>query len=68
VLGVCLGLGYRGCEEGEDNSLGVFIAGCIWFSTLELTVYENSGERIVQLGSNGKKEYGTKVFLEFSII
>jgi hypothetical protein len=24
--------------EGEGNSLGVFIDGCIWFSTIEFTV------------------------------
>jgi hypothetical protein len=43
---VCLGSGCRGCGEGEGNSLGVFIVGCIWFSTIEFTVYENNGERI----------------------
>jgi hypothetical protein len=43
---VCLGSGCRGCGEGEGNSLGVFIVGCVWFSTIEFTVYENRGERI----------------------
>jgi hypothetical protein len=46
-VGVWLGSGYQGCGEGEGNSLGVFIAGYIWFSMVEFTVYENSGERIV---------------------
>jgi hypothetical protein len=32
--------------EGEGNSLEVFIDGCVWFSMVEFTVYENRGERI----------------------
>jgi hypothetical protein len=46
VGGVCLGSECRGCGEGEGNSVGVFIAGCVWFNMVEFTVYENSGERI----------------------
>jgi hypothetical protein len=26
--------------------VGVFIAGCVWFSTVEFIIYENRGERI----------------------
>jgi hypothetical protein len=40
------GLGCQGRGEGEGNSLGVFIAGCVWYRTVEFTVYENSDERI----------------------
>jgi hypothetical protein len=47
VHGGCLGSGCWGCGEGEGNSLGIFIARCILFSTVEFTVYENSGERII---------------------
>jgi hypothetical protein len=53
-MGVCLSSGCWGCGEGEGNSLGVFIVGCVWFSTIEFTIYENSGERIVWLSLNGE--------------
>jgi hypothetical protein len=31
--------------EGEGNSLEVFIDGCLWFSMVEFTIYENRVER-----------------------
>jgi hypothetical protein len=44
--GFALAQGAQVVGEGEGNSLGVFIARCVWSSMVEFTVYDNGGERI----------------------
>jgi hypothetical protein len=48
-------------REGEGNSLGIFITRYIWFSTVDLTDYENSDEGI-SFNKELHAEYETRIF------